>query len=82
MMYLDEVDRIKRIREDMVARGEPLYTLDMNHITHAIRNERNRVDALYQNGWITGDEKAKLNARLRRLQRRSYALADIGWVMA
>lgn len=81
MMYMDEVERIQQIREDMYARGEPLYPRDVQELTSAITKEDRRIRTLYKNGFITSDEKAKLIARLRRLTRRTYALSDIDWVI-
>ena len=81
MMYMQEVERIQQIREDMYARGEPLYTRDVQELISAITKEDGRIRKLYKTGWITSDEKAKLIARLRRLTRRTYALSDIDWVI-
>lgn len=81
MMYMNEVERIQQIRDDMCARGEPLHISDVNELTLAITKEDGRIRTLYKTGWITSDEKAKLIARLRRLTRRTYALSDIDWVI-
>lgn len=81
MLYMQEVERIKHIREDMIARGEPLYTCDVKDIYQAISDAYRRIERLHKGGWITSSEKAKLKARLMRIRRRTYALADIevGW---
>lgn len=75
MMYLSEVDRIKHIREDMVARGEPLYSY--KEVLMNIDKEWEYIVKLYRMGFVTSDEKAKLKGRLSRLRRRAYALTDI-----